>query len=438
MGSADPARRGIGPFLEPPELIIAVSSFRFLHAADIHLDSPLRGLDRYEDAPVEQLRHATRDALRRMVDLALEESVDLVLIAGDLYDGPPKDFGTGIFLTKQLRRLGNIPVVILRGNHDAESKITKALRPPSNVHVLSARKPETIVFHDLGAAVHGQSFREKKVERNLTRDYPDPKSDLVNIGVLHTALEGAEGHEPYAPCKLSDLVNLGYDYWALGHVHQRSIRHENPWVVFPGNLQGRHVRETGAKGAYVVDVRDGVVQPPVFHALDVLRWAHLRVDATGIDDPDLLWTAVEAIVSAAVAEAAGMLLAARIEIEGETPLHGVLLSKPVWAREQIRNAALASGEEVWLEKVKLSTRHPSSDGREALFERDDELGRLMQRLRSPGDEPWATPKAYEALVNGLVREDKQSLEAEGDDAATIEAEARALLLHRILESEDGA
>jgi DNA repair exonuclease SbcCD nuclease subunit len=220
-----------------------MTTFRFLHAADIHLDSPLKGLAGQEGNAAERVRTATREAFYQLVSLAIEEKVDFLIIAGDLYDGDWRDYKTGLYFVAQIGRLNkaDIPVYLLHGNHDAESQITKRLDLPDNVHVFSTRKPETFEMGDLRLALHGQSFRTRDMKDNLVPDYPAPVSDTFNIGVLHTGLGGMGGHANYAPCSLDDLVNNGYDYWALGHVHQFALLHERPHVVFPGNLQGRHV-----------------------------------------------------------------------------------------------------------------------------------------------------------------------------------------------------
>ena len=174
---------------------------------------------------------------------------------------------------------------LLHGNHDAESVITKRLDLPPNVHVFGASNPSTFELEEYGVALHGQSYPERAVLDNLVPGYPEPIPRAFNVGVLHSALAGAKGHEPYAPCTLADLVGKGYAYWALGHVHQREVLHEHPHVVFPGNLQGRHIRETGPKGASLVTVRDHEVAEIEHVALDVVRWALVRVDVTDAATP---------------------------------------------------------------------------------------------------------------------------------------------------------
>ena len=191
---------------------------KFIHTADIHLDSPLRGLSSYPDAPAERLRTATRDAFQNLVNVAIDEKIDFMVIAGDVYDGDWKDFNTGLFFIRQMGRLRQvgIPVYLLYGNHDAESEMTKGLELPDNVHVFSSRKAETFRVDALKVALHGRSFKVAATTDNLVPSYPDPVSGWLNIGVLHTALEGNAEHAKYAPCSVAELQAKGYQYWALG------------------------------------------------------------------------------------------------------------------------------------------------------------------------------------------------------------------------------
>ncbi len=189
---------------------------KLLHAADLHIDSPLRGLASYEGSPAEELRTASRRALENLVALATSESVDAVLFAGDVYDGDWPDYQTGLFFARQmsLLREAGIPAYLVYGNHDAQNRMTRRLRLPDNVRVLETEGPETIRDEDLGLAVHGQGFGHRDVTDNLALAYPDPCAGLFNVGLLHTALTGREGHDTYAPCTVEHLTGKGYDYWA--------------------------------------------------------------------------------------------------------------------------------------------------------------------------------------------------------------------------------
>ncbi len=336
---------------------------RFLHAADLHLDSPLLGLDRYAGAPVEALRGATRRALENLVALAVAEKVDAVVIAGDLFDGDWRDFNTGLFLVAQMAKLreAGIRVWLVSGNHDAASRISRSLGLPGNVHRLSDRKIETSIDENLGLAVHGRGFTTPQLTENVVPDFPSPRSGLFNIGLLHTSADGRHGHATYAPCSVEDMLARGYDYWALGHVHTREILAQSPaYVVFPGNPQGRHIREPGPRGCYLVEV-DGNLRAaePAFHELDVVRWERLAVDATPHSTPDAILVAVRAALASAIEAAGGRLLAARVDITGASEAHEALTGDPSKWREEILGLAIdLGGEGLWIEKTNFKTTLP--------------------------------------------------------------------------------
>jgi DNA repair protein SbcD/Mre11 len=333
--------------------------FRFIHTADIHLDSPLQRLETYDGAPVNDIRRASRRAFETLVDLALTASVDVVLIAGDLFDGDWKDYHTGLYFVSQVRRLTNagIRVFIVAGNHDAAGKMTRHLPYPDNVHVFSARKPETVIIEPLKAAVHGQSFASAAVSDNLAVSYPEPAGGYFNIGLLHTSLTGRPGHENYAPCTLSDLAARGYDYWALGHVHRFEIAGHEPMVVFPGCIQGRHIREIGPKGCVLVTVREGLPPEAVFHPLDVIRWESIHLDLTGTaasgEAIDILKDRLETIV----AENDPIPLIVRATFTGKTAIHAHIAGDPEYWRQAVRASTISAfGERVWIEKIRIETQ----------------------------------------------------------------------------------
>ena len=354
---------------------------RFLHVADLHLDSPLRGLERYEGAPVAAIRGATRRALERLVDLALAEPVDAVLIAGDVYDGDWRDYSTGLFLAAQLARLraAGVPVVLISGNHDAASVIARSLPLPANVRVLSVEQPETTLLEDIGLAVHGQGFATRAVAHDLSAAYPAPVPGALNVGLLHTSADGRVGHAAYAPCTLAGLTRLGYDYWALGHVHAREVVSSDPWVVFPGNLQGRHVKETGPKGATLVTVHGGRITSVEHRALDVLRWLRVGVDATAADHPDDVLELAAQALTAALGEADGRPLAVRVEAHGATPAHARLLARPEALLQALRARATdLGGGAIWIERLRVRTTPPGRPARDAA---DASIATLLDGVR---------------------------------------------------------
>lgn len=328
---------------------------RFVHCADIHLDSPLRGLVDDGSGQVGRIRQATRTALSALVDFCQQEAVDFLLIAGDLYDGDWRDFSTGLFFVQQMARLrrAGIPVYLISGNHDAHNQMTRRLPLPENVFEFSSQAPQSHVLEALGVAIHGQSYARRDVTENLALQYPAPVPGYLNIGLLHTALAGREGHATYAPCALTDLHRRGYQYWALGHVHQQEIVSQEPcWVVFPGNLQGRHIRETGPKGCMLVQAEaDRIVSvEPV--ALDGVRWALARLDAEPLASAAEFWDACRQTLADCLRQADGRLMAVRFEAFGCPPGLLARLGRPAhWRETLISIAADLAGDQLWLEEA---------------------------------------------------------------------------------------
>jgi exonuclease SbcD len=327
---------------------------KFLHCADIHLDSPLRGLRGEDGSPVEAIRGATRRALERIVQLAIDEQVSCVVIAGDLYDGDRDDFNTARFLQRQLERLraAGIPVAIVYGNHDAESQITRRLRPPDNVHVFPTSAPETWTIASAGLAVHGQGYATRAVTDDLSAGYPQPVPGLLNIGVLHTSLDGRPGHEPYAPTTPDALAARGYAYWALGHVHEREVIHKDgTWIVFPGNPQGRHIRETGPRGATIVEYDGERILNVEERILDTVRWVRCVVDATDARDVDEALLRATRAVEDAVDRTDGRIWAVRVVLTVPPDLRGVLIRDGEGWEAQMRADLAGASALVWLERI---------------------------------------------------------------------------------------
>lgn len=341
--------------------------FRFIHAADLHLDSPLIGLEQYdEERPVERIRSATREALQNLVDTCIDRDVSFLLIAGDLYNGRWKGVSTGQFFAGQMRRMiqsgRDIPVYLIKGNHDAESVIMRDLSVP-NVHLFGHKKAETKLLSDLKVALHGQSFATPKIETNLSRSYPEPVDGYFNIGLLHTSATGRPGHDTYAPCSLTDLISKGYDYWALGHIHKRELLHEYPHILFPGNTQGRHINEESeeGKGCTIVTVRDGRVVELEHLPLDTVRWVRTEVDCTGASNKEEVYSRIEETLTTVASAHAPRLVAIRLTLVGECGAGEALYEDIQASHHDIRyRASYVTTGEVWLEKIQFSFDPPKS------------------------------------------------------------------------------
>ena len=418
--------------------------FKFVHAADIHLDSPLRGLSRYEGAPAERIRGATRGALRELVQTSINENAAFLIIAGDVFDGDWKDYNTGLFFAGQMTRLREhgVRVFLLSGNHDAASKITKALKMPDNVRHFSTRRAESIFLEDIGVVLHGQGFSSPDVTENLAAGYPYGEEGFYNIGVLHTAASGREGHEPYAPCSIEDMAAKGYNYWALGHVHRREIIHDSPFIVFPGNIQGRHIRETGPKGCYIVTVEDRETTYLEYRSLDLVRWSRINVDCSGAETGEDMIAAVRSVLEEAITDAEGRLLAVRLEIEGSCRAHEELNSdRERWFNQIRAEATDISAGEIWIEKIHLSTTLPPD--MEGLATGDSTIRHLLKFTHEIESDPGQM-----AELAGELSALKSRLPAEirhGEDALNLESpvrireileQARQILLPLLLAKRD--
>ncbi len=417
---------------------------KFIHAADLHLDSALRGLERYDGAPVDKIRQATRSALRNLVQLAIDERVAFVLLAGDIYDGDWKDYHTGLFFLSEMRHLREaaIPVYLITGNHDAANRMTRTLRLPDSVTMLSADEPQTELLTDAGVAIHGQGFAHAAVTDDLSLAYPEARRDFFNIGLLHTSATGREGHERYAPCTIDGLRSKAYDYWALGHVHKREMLCEDPVIAFPGNIQGRHIRESGAKGCLLVTVDDDQTKVE-FKPLDILRWERLCVEAIEASDAD---TVVDKTANslAGLCQVHDVPMAVRVEIEGPTPAHEQLHAEPQRWLNELRSRSFGLGSDVWIEQLKLKTSPPRdahslpSDGPMG------ELRALLDHLRSQPSEFNKLCKELKELEH-LTRKLPVDLGSNSEmlawenpsRVAEILDQVEATLMQRLLLREDG-
>lgn len=383
---------------------------KFIHTADIHLDSPLKGLSSYPDAPAARLRTATRDAFHNLVTCAIEEQVDFMVIAGDVYDGDWKDFNTGLFFVRQMGRLrqAGILVYLLYGNHDAESEMTRGLDLPDNVHVFPSRKAETFRIDSLKVALHGRSFKLAATTDNLLPGYPEPVPGWLNIGVLHTALEGHTEHARYAPCSIAELQAKGYQYWALGHVHEHWIQRGDTTIAFPGNLQGRHIRELGARGALLVSAEGNEIQEVDRLEVDVLRWQLLEVDIGDAQDlRGAVRLAGQHMERMLEANPPDLPLAVRIVFQGRSAAHADLIVDEGQVRQELIAQAVAlNADRIWIEKVRVAseTLTESPTVSEAMLDALAELGSLVLSAQNDSDFVRSLQSDWQALLEKLPHE----------------------------------
>ena len=373
--------------------------FSFIHAADLHIDSPFDALRAKDEAVAATFAAAGRRAVEGLIETTIASGAKFLIVAGDVFDDTWRDVATGLFFTRELGKLerAGIPTFLIRGNHDAASKMSRALPYPPSVHMFGARRGETQVLEELRVALHGRSFPDAEVPADFVSSYPPRREGWLNIGVLHTSLEGAAGHSPYAPCSVADLARFGYDYWALGHIHQPQVVAKDPWIVYPGNIQGRSLRETGARGAVKVSVRDGRIDAVEPFALDGARWAQARAEIGGLEDEDAIAQAISAALAAAHAGAEGRALAVRLTLSGQTPAHARLVARLAEAGEQWRGEVQALAyrlaDDCWIERIKLETTAPP-----ARVSHDPEALDVAGLLEATAEDPTLL-----AEVAGLVR-----------------------------------
>lgn len=332
-------------------------TFRFVHTADLHLDSPL---ELREDSLINRIGGATRQALARLVDLCIDESVDALLIAGDLFDGEVRTAETLARLNLEMRRLrdADIRVFIIYGNHDRKSGNEKALELPDNVHVFSGRgTPE--VWSDKDAVLHGVSFTQRHVSESLLPKYRKAVPGQWNIGLMHTSIDGSEQHDVYAPCSLSALIDHGYDYWALGHIHKRRVHHTNPAVVMPGTPQGRHINEAGACSVSLVTLTEGKAPIVEERAVRVVTFDRLSIDASGALHRNDVLDQIDHALNAYAATTDDTIRVLRLQVHGECEAAYALHDSHEVLTMEVDGLA-ERYDDIAIERVALSVKPPKT------------------------------------------------------------------------------
>ena len=301
--------------------------YRFVHAADLHLDTPFEGVERVDARVAGLLRDASLGALEALVDLALARDAAFVVVAGDVYDGADRGVRAQLAFRRAVERLhrAGIETLVVHGNHDPVVDGWSAVRAwPQGVHVFGHAGVERRRVErdgELLAVVHGMSYAHRDTAENLARRFARTEDDALQIGLLHANV-GDLATPAYSPCTVADLAATGLDYWALGHVHLHAVVHGGqPWVVYPGALQGRssHAGERGAKGACVVDVEDGAVVGVEHVALDRVRFAAPDVAIDGVADLPELESVLAERGAAELAEADGRSVLVRARLTGRGP-----------------------------------------------------------------------------------------------------------------------
>ncbi len=365
--------------------------FSFIHAADLHLDSPFRGFEQVHfadgetrDNVLRQLRDCTFTALDNLVEACIEHRVDFVVLAGDIYDLADRSLRAQLRFRDALERLAaaGIPVFVAHGNHDHDEGWRASLDWPENTWFFAPGRVEARPVVKGGAEiarVYGISYPCREVTENYAALFRRDPGAPFAVAVLHGNVGGWSEHANYAPCSVEDLVGSGFDYWALGHVHRRAVlREHGPCVVYPGSLQGRNPRETGPKGCWLVQVGPGGDITLRFLAVDSVRWERLAVPVDGLDTEQELLDRLDREMERLKERHAGRSVVARLELTGRGPLHGRLRHDGTLEDllDELRHRhAGPAGTFVWPESIRRRTA-PAVD-KEALRASRTLLGDLL-------------------------------------------------------------
>jgi DNA repair protein SbcD/Mre11 len=289
---------------------------KFLHTADLHLDSPMVGLRHLPKAIFHRLQESTFKALKNITDAAIQHEVDFVVIAGDLYDGEDRSIRAQAVLRNEMKRLAEkgIKVFAIHGNHDHLGGISIQFDFPENVYffkdqleIAAFRKNDGTLVHLYGFSYPKRHVTERWIEKYERRDGAD-----FHIGLLHGHFEGASDHGKYAPFRLSELLDKGYHYWALGHIHKSILLSQEPHVVYPGNPQGRNRKEQGDKGAYIVSLTEAGSEITFFETADVI-WEDMIIDGKNASSFNEVYESCLAAIDEKRRKGKGLLLSIRID-----------------------------------------------------------------------------------------------------------------------------
>ncbi len=425
-------------------------SIKFIHAADLHIDSPMKGLAEKDEKIAQKVREATRMAFKNLVDFAIENKVAFIVIAGDVFDGKWDDAATGRWTGEQFRQLceHNVDVFLVYGNHDGKNKILKNMRTAvfpgegENLFVFPSDKPEIFdrEYDGERVAIIGQSYSDEVCSVDLTENFPEPRPNAFNIAVLHTGLEGAK---TYAPTTAANLEKFGYDYWALGHQHSREILKDSPqcWIAYSGVLQTRHVNESDnqdgrpGKGFFLVEIEDGRrVGTPEFYPCDVFRWGRVTIDLDELDEssPETLTDSLVNLflkeIKTFVDTTDGRGAAIRVKFVGRSSLYSRLTGlkndkNDAPLRDLLYQSLSSINAPVWIERFDASEVAPPipdnfweerafKDIRDLVLDENEKLKEPPKRPLKAGESPLP---ALSGLTGKLIKHRVELRGEDGDD-----------------------
>jgi DNA repair exonuclease SbcCD nuclease subunit len=407
-----------------------MAKIKFIHTADLHLDTPFKGLSNWNSDLADKLKNATFKSFKKIIDVCIRRKTNFLIISGDVFDSENKSLAAQLKFISELKRLSDkgIPTYFICGNHDPLSSWLDTLQLPKNVFRFNSSKVENYTYKKDNisvADIYGISYQNKVVKKNLALKYKLSSNPApISIAILHGTVGVAGPHENYAPFKVEDVANKNYDYWALGHIHKRQIIHElSPTIVYPGNPQGRDFGETGAKGCYLVEINAGNSPQTEFIPTQLIRFEEVEVDLSDENNIDRLSDKIEEAKDkiAVFDENASYIL--RITLKGRTPLHSQL-NKPgeieqlldLFNEGQLNQTGftwidqieLKTQPEINIEQVKKGTDFPSEILK--MFSKYEKGSDKLQELINNVDEELTSPQAKRELAELSESEQKEILE----------------------------
>lgn len=403
----------------------------FIHAADLHLDSPFKGLNHLPDWLLDALKESSFQSLKKLIAAAIEHRVNFIIFAGDLFDQQFRSLRAQLRLKSELETLKQygIDVYISFGNHDHLGGEWAELSWGDHIHFFPKEVTRLTYCRDDEITVHlyGFSYEKRAETTRMIRFYEKEGDADFHIGVLHGQVEGDRVHATYAPFSVAELLEKEFDYWALGHIHKRTELAEH--IVYPGNIQGRHRKETGEKGCMLVTLKKHEVRKTFIETSPII-WDEAQLDVTTCATIDELMSACEQLKERLRKEEVGRMLV--VTLIGQTPLHKTLSDRNELAAviDELNEAERGS-DFVWIASLErktnaeidykklASSEHFLADVLATAEQLEDEQKELLKSLFSHrqgrkffthfSDEEWKMiiERAKEFVFSELLKELKE-------------------------------
>jgi DNA repair protein SbcD/Mre11 len=406
-----------------------MEKIKFLHTADLHLDSPFSGLKNLPQSIFTRIKNSTFIAFERIIQIAIEHKVDFIIIAGDVYDREHRSVLAQTKLRKGFEKLAEygISVFISHGNHDHLGGDWQSINWPENVNFFKEGKVDMLPFEkneQTRVHLYGFSYTQRAVVENKTREYIKVPGAKYHIGILHGALEGNTEHDRYAPFTKNELLEKDFNYWALGHIHQRQILHEQPYIIYPGNIQGLHRGEKGDKGCYLVEIEEHNTKIQFFQT-NSIQWDTAELDITELQRFDELLFVCEREKEAIRKGHNAVML--RLKLIGHGPLHQELQDASLV--EELLDY-LQEGEDaeeifIWVDSIQVETA--SNYNQKELLEENGFVGELLRG-------PYLKEEMMDALHPLVMNRRFKRVHSpySKDELDELLKEAESLLLYQLM------